>query len=133
MRVLSWFISLSFWSTTRLGSWEFGSTLVVGWTMKWSTLLKDIKEKVGLAQSSSDSTTADAFPVDLTAPSSSSPSTTYAGDSSRYDFNSSPSRYPLYSSGSCLIWLWSPMLCSVTSLDLLYQSDQASTKWILSF
>lgn len=59
--------------------------------MKWSTLLKDIKEKVGLAQSS-DSPTADAFPVDLTAPSSPQ-STTHAGESSRSDFNSSPSRY----------------------------------------
>uniref|UniRef100_A0A0D3DZ67 BEACH-type PH domain-containing protein n=1 Tax=Brassica oleracea var. oleracea TaxID=109376 RepID=A0A0D3DZ67_BRAOL len=58
--------------------------------MKWSTLLKDIKEKVGLAQSS-DSATADAFPVDLTAPSSPQ-STTHAGESSRSDFNSSPSR-----------------------------------------
>ncbi|CDY32496.1 BnaA09g51000D [Brassica napus] len=57
--------------------------------MKWSTLLKDIKEKVGLAQSP-DSATADAFSVDLTAPSSPL-STTHAGESSRSDFNSSPS------------------------------------------
>ncbi|KAG2260444.1 hypothetical protein Bca52824_079738 [Brassica carinata] len=60
--------------------------------MKWSTLLKDIKEKVGLAQSSSDPSTSDAFPVDLTAPPSSSSSPlSYAGESSRIDFNSSPS------------------------------------------
>lgn len=61
--------------------------------MKWATLLKDIKEKVGLAQSS-DAATADPFPVDLTAPpsSSSSPSFTYAAPS-LHDFNSSPSRY----------------------------------------
>ncbi|KAL1216555.1 Protein SPIRRIG [Cardamine amara subsp. amara] len=61
--------------------------------MKWATLLKDIKEKVGLTQSP-DATSSDAFAVDLTAPpssSSSSPSFTYAS-SSLHDFNSSPSR-----------------------------------------
>jgi hypothetical protein len=61
--------------------------------MKWATLLKDIKEKVGLAQSSDS----DPFPVDLTAPpssssSSSSPSFTYPSSSSLHHFNFSPSR-----------------------------------------
>ncbi|CAN8311060.1 unnamed protein product [Cochlearia groenlandica] len=59
--------------------------------MKWATLLKDIKEKVGLAQSP-DSANSDAFSaVDLTAPppsSSSSPSL----KPSLHDFKSSPSR-----------------------------------------
>uniref|UniRef100_A0A1J3I2E2 WD repeat and FYVE domain-containing protein 3 n=1 Tax=Noccaea caerulescens TaxID=107243 RepID=A0A1J3I2E2_NOCCA len=60
--------------------------------MKWATLLKDIKEKVGLAQSS-DTATADAFSVDLTAPqsSSTSPSSSYGPPSSLRDFSSSPS------------------------------------------
>ncbi|CAN8295817.1 unnamed protein product [Cochlearia groenlandica] len=62
--------------------------------MKWASLLKDIKEKVGLAQSP-DASTSNAFSVDLTAPpssSSSSPSFTYAAGSSLRDFNLSPSR-----------------------------------------
>ncbi|XP_010501297.1 PREDICTED: protein SPIRRIG-like [Camelina sativa] len=59
--------------------------------MKWATLLKDIKSKVGLAQSSDT----DPFAVDLTTPPSSSspPSSTYnPSSSSQYVFNSSPSR-----------------------------------------
>lgn len=82
--------------------------------MKWATLLKDIKEKVGLAQSSD----ADPFAVDLTAPSSSStsPPFTYAPPSSQLDFNSSLSRYPFF---LCFISLWFSDVASYSLLTLL--------------
>lgn len=61
-------------------------------TMKWGTLLKDIKEKVGLTQSSSAAATASASSSPSSAPSSArdrnAPSSTRWQDSS-----SSPARF----------------------------------------
>ena len=63
-----------------------------GKTMKWGSLLKDIKEKVGLAQSSTPTSTA----TTVSSSSSSSSSNRDANASStRYDFAFSPSRFDL--------------------------------------
>lgn len=102
-------------SDRRLGS----GLVVVGWTMKWATLLKDFKEKVGLAQSPDASTSADSFPVDLSAPpssssSSTSPSASHPGASSRLDFSSSPSRYH-----HLLFWLCFDLIVVATCFCLM--------------
>ena len=59
--------------------------------MKWVSLLKDIKEKVGLAQSSTATLTA----TSVSSSSSSSSNRDANASSTRYDFASSPSRFDL--------------------------------------